>query len=88
MNEILKYLKKNGQRLDSEIAAATGISITNVRRHIADLSAQGEITSCTVTRFTDEKPVESVLCRIAGYIPPSSPGRKAKGSVVVATDEV
>ena len=32
MQEILQYLKNNGERLDSEIAAATGLSLANVRR--------------------------------------------------------
>jgi hypothetical protein len=84
MNEILKYLKRNGQRMDSEIADATGIPLQNVRRYVSDLSAKGEITMCTVTRFNGGKQFEGVLCRIAGYIPPSSPGRKPKGATVAA----
>ena len=73
---ILQYLRKHGQRLDSEIAAATGISLSNVRLSLSDLSARGEISRCRVTRFNDDKPVEGVLCRIAGSIPPKTPGRK------------
>jgi predicted ArsR family transcriptional regulator len=73
---ILQYLKKNGQRLDSEIAAATGIPLAKVRLSITDLSARGEISKCSVTRYNDGKPVEGVLCRVAGSIPPKTPGRK------------
>lgn len=73
---ILQYLRKHGQRLDSEIAAATGISLSNVRLSLSDLSARGEISRCRVTRYHDDKPVEGVLCRIAGSIPPKTPGRK------------
>ncbi len=73
---ILQYLRKNGQRLDSEIAAATGISLSNVRTSLSDLSARGEISRCRVTKFLDDKPVEGMLCRIAGSIPPKTPGRK------------
>jgi predicted ArsR family transcriptional regulator len=73
---ILQYLKKHGQRLDSEIAAATGIPLPKVRLSLSDLSARGEISRCSVTRFNDGKPVEGVLCRIAGSIPPTTPGRK------------
>jgi hypothetical protein len=51
MQEIMQYLKDNGQRFDSEIAAATGISLAKVRRSITDLSARGEISKCSVTRF-------------------------------------
>lgn len=73
---ILQYLKKHGQRLDLEIAAATGIPLPKVRSSLADLSARGEISRCHVTRYTDGKPVEGILCRIAGTIPPKAPGRK------------
>jgi len=73
---ILQYLKKNGQQLDLEIAAATGISLQKVRSSLSDLSAQGEISRCRVTRFNGGKTVEGMLCRIAGTIPPKTPGRK------------
>lgn len=76
MNEIMQYLKKNGQRLDSEIATATGMPLVKVRHLLADLSAQGEISRCSVTRFDHGKKIEGILCRVAGYIPPKSPGRK------------
>ena len=76
MNEIMQYLKKNGQRLDSEIAAATGMTLIKVRGLLADLSAQGEISKCSVVRYDQGKKIEGMLCRVAGYIPPKSPGRK------------
>lgn len=76
MNEIMQYLKKNGQRLDSEIAAATGMPLTKVRFLLTDLSAKGEISKCSVVRYNDGKKIEGILCRVAGYIPPKSPGRK------------
>ncbi len=73
---ILQYLKEHGQQLDSEIAAATGIPLTKVRISLSELSARGEISRCSVTRFSSGKPVEGMLCRVAGFIPPSAPGRK------------
>ena len=73
---ILQYLKKNGQRMDMEIAQATGIPLSKVRLSLTDLSARGEISRCSVTRYTDGKMVEGMLCRIAGSIPPKTPGRK------------
>ena len=76
MNEIMQYLKKNGQRLDSEIAAATGMPLVKVRNMLIELSAQGEISKCSFTRFDQGKKIEGVLCRVAGYVPPKSPGRK------------
>jgi transcription initiation factor IIE alpha subunit len=80
MQEIMQYLKDNGQRFDSEIAAATGISLAKVRRSISDLSARGEISKCSVTRFNNGEKIEATLCRVAGYIPPKSPGRKPGAS--------
>ena len=78
MQEILQYLKNNGERLDSEIAAAIGMSLANVRRGMSDLSAKGDVMMCRSIRFKDGKQIEGVLCRVSGYIPPASPGRKSK----------
>lgn len=77
---ILQYLRKHGQRLDSEIATATGIPLSTVRSSLTDLSARGEISKCSMTTFKDGKPVEGMLCRIAGTIPPKAPGRKPGSS--------
>jgi DNA-binding IclR family transcriptional regulator len=78
LQEILKYLKDRGEQLDSEIAAAMGMPLESVRRHVSALSARGEVMTCQSTRFNDGKKVEGLLCRIAGYIPPAAPGRKPK----------
>ena len=77
-NPILQYLKNHGQQLDAEIAAATGIPLAKVRMSLSDLSAHGEISSCSVTRFNNGKPFEGMLCRVAGTIPATSPGRKPR----------
>lgn len=81
MQEILKYLKDHGERLDAEIAADTGVSLKNVRLYLNELSAKGDVIMCRTTRYTDGKPVEGMLCRPSGYIPPASPGRKSKASL-------
>ena len=73
---ILQCLKKHGQLLDSEIAQATGISLANVRSSLTDLSERGEISRCSITRFNNGKAIEGFLCRVAGYVPPPTPGRK------------
>ena len=78
---ILQHLKKHGQLLDSEISAATGIPIDQVRASLVTLSAQGEISKCSVTTFKDGKPIEGIQCRIAGYAPPAAPGRKPAAKV-------
>ena len=74
--EILQYLKKHGQQVDWEIATGMGIPLDKVRTSLSDLSARGEISRCSVTRFFDGKPVEGMLCRAAGFIQPKAPGRK------------
>jgi len=73
---VLQCLKKHGQLLDTEIAAAIGISLQEVRESILELSSRGEISKCSVTRFNTGKPVEGILCRLSGAIPPKAPGRK------------
>lgn len=75
-NAILQYLKKHGQKIDWEIAAGTNIPLNEVRESLTQLSNIGEISRCIVTRFSDGQPVEGMLCRIAGTIPPQAPGRK------------
>ena len=78
MQDILQYLKLNGERLDSEIATATGISLTKVRLSVSELSAKGDVIVCRSIRYKEGKPIEAILCRVSGYIPPAAPGRKAK----------
>ena len=82
MQEILEYLKNNGERLDSEIAAAIGMSLANVRRGMSDLSARGDVMMCRSIRFKDGKQIDGLLCRVSGYIPPASPGRKSKAQKI------
>jgi hypothetical protein len=78
---ILKYLKQNGERLDSEIAAAVGMPIASVRRAVSTLSAKGDVIVCRSIRYKNGKEVEGILCRVSGYTPPPAPGRKPKAQV-------
>ena len=75
---IFEHIKKHGQVRDAEIAMALGLGLTKVRSSLSDLSAAGQISCCSVTRFQDGKPVEEILCRVSGYTPPAAPGRKPK----------
>lgn len=75
-SKVFEYLKKHGQLLDLEISAATGISLDEVRTSLSELSAQGDISRCSVISYRNGKPVEGFQCRIAGYIPRPAPGRK------------
>lgn len=80
MNEIIQYLKKNGEKLDAEIAEAAGLSLTKTRQYLSKLAAQGEIVAYQSTRFADGQKIVGIRCRLSGIIPKSAPGRKAKVS--------
>jgi hypothetical protein len=75
--EILDCLKKYGQRLDVEIAKETGVPLEKVRERLAALAATGAVITCSLTRFEKGKRLEAWQCRVAGYVPPPAPGRKA-----------
>ncbi len=76
MHDILQYLKEHGEQLDSEIASGTGLTLEEVSVTLMELSNKGEVILCRTTRFMDGNIVEGVLCRVAGYFPPASPGRR------------
>ena len=57
MDEILQYLKKNGEKLDMEIATATGISLVNVRLYLEELATNGEIMTCHLIRHEKGKTI-------------------------------
>ncbi len=78
MKEILQYLKTHGERFDTEIADAMGISLVKARLQLSELAGKGEIMTCHSIRFEKGKQIEGVRCRLAGYIPPAAPGRKPK----------
>ncbi len=81
MKEILQYLKTHGERLDTEIAEAVGMSLAKVRVELTELAAKGEIMSCHSIRFEKGKKIEGLRCRLAGFIPPAAPGRKSKSQL-------
>lgn len=76
---ILQYLRKHGEKFDTEIATVMGIPLPEVQASLSELSSRGETSQCSVTRFPDGKPVQGMLYRAIGYIPPKAPGRKAGG---------
>jgi hypothetical protein len=78
MNIILQYIKMHGERLDKEIAVATGIPLASVRLQLAVLAASHEIVGYRSIRCNKGKRSEGTIYRVAGYSPPASPGRKPK----------
>lgn len=77
-SSILQHIKKHGQVRDAEIAHALGLGLGIVRSSLDDLSTKGQIACCSVTRYTEGKPIQEILCRVSGYVPPAAPGRKPK----------
>lgn len=76
---ILQYLTKHpGESLDSAIATATGIPLPKLRPYLSELEAINEIVTCHSIKFEKGIKTEGTSCRIAGYSPPASPGRKPK----------
>ncbi len=76
MEEIMRYLKENGEQLDSVIAAGIGMSIEKVRLGVSKLSAKGDLVMCRVIKIKDGKQIDSMLYRASGYTPKPKPGRK------------
>lgn len=76
--KILQYLKTHGEKLDTEIAEAMGLSIAKARVELTSLAAEGEIMTCHTIRFEKGKKIEGVSCRLSGFIPKAAPGRKSK----------
>lgn len=85
LNEILRCLKKHGERLDSQIAAETGVPLAAVREHALGLAASGALITCSVTRFENGVPSDGWLYRVSGYMPPAAPGRRAAAKSPKAT---
>jgi hypothetical protein len=83
LKEILQYLKTHGERLDTEIAEAVGLSLANARTQLTDLAAKREIMVCHSIRFENGKKIEGMKCRLAGFIPPVAPGRKSKSQLKI-----
>jgi hypothetical protein len=53
-----------------------GLPLATVRQRLERLAAAGEIITCNLIRFESGNPVEGLLCRVTGYVPPKAPGRK------------
>lgn len=84
MKEILEYLKKHGEMFDTEIAVATGISLSRVHLHLSELAANKEIVACHSTKFEKGKRVEGISCRLVGYTPRATPGRKSRPQTMLS----
>ena len=62
---IIEYLQANGEKLETEIAAALRLPMAQVQGHLAQLSAAGDVICCKVTRYLGGKKVEGTVYRLA-----------------------
>lgn len=69
---MLQYMKKNGQKLDWEIAKDTGIALLQVPVTISELQKTKAAFNCNLINFEDGVDAEGILCRFSGYIPPQA----------------
>ena len=83
-NQLLSCLRAHGQCVDSEIAQETGITVSEVREHFAELLTSGEVIACKLTRYDKGKPVDSMMYRASGYFPRFGAGRKPASVVVTS----
>jgi hypothetical protein len=63
---ILQYLKIHGERLDTQIAKAAGVSLSQVRLNLAELTEKGDVILCQTFRFVKGNKTEGISCRLAG----------------------
>ena len=84
MKEILEYLKKHGERPDTAIAADTGIPLSQIHLHLAELKSKRQVMLCDSIKYIKGKEVKATICRISGYIPPAKPGVKAKVHITLS----
>jgi len=61
-----------------EIAKEMGLPLASVRKRLAGLAATGAVIVCSVTRFENGEQIDAWQCRVSGYVPPTTPGRKTK----------
>ncbi|MEO8410387.1 MAG: transcriptional regulator [Propionivibrio sp.] len=73
---ILKFLKANGEQLDSEISQALDIPLAQLKTQVAELSASGDVICCHVPRFIEGKKIEGTSCRLSCDLPAPARGRK------------
>lgn len=75
---VYAHIKQHGQITDVALAQALGLSLRVTQGALEELSGNGQIFCCAVTRFVDGKAINETLCRNSGFVPPPHRGRKPK----------
>ena len=82
MNSILDSLKKFGEQSDIELAASTGLPLTEIRLYLSELQSKNEVMLCHAIRFENDTKIEVTICRLVGHGPVIKTGKKAKPQFV------
>lgn len=76
--KVLDCVKSHGQIIDRHIAEELSMSIDSVKAAIDDLTKAKKLYTCNIIHFKNGHEISGILCRMSGYMPPASAGRKAK----------
>ena len=63
---IIDFLQVNGEKMEAEIARALQLPIAQVQTQLAQLSRNGDVICCKVTRFLGGKKIEGTSYRLSG----------------------
>jgi len=74
--DILGFLKKNGEQLDAQIAAALNLPMDRIAVELSELARSREIICCNLTRYVHGDKVEGVSCRLSCDTPQATRGPK------------
>ncbi|MFN8840352.1 MAG: hypothetical protein ACK5XG_16505 [Burkholderiales bacterium] len=77
-SDVLDVVRKHRERFDFEISAEMAAPLDTVRTLGAELVSKHSVIACIVTRYEGGDPTDAWLYRIAGFVPPAAPGRKAR----------
>ena len=84
---ILKYLRTQGEQLDADISKALKIPKVQLEKQLSELLTAGAVICCNVTRFSGDKKIEGMSYRLSAHVPPRAPGRKPGGKAKAAATE-
>jgi len=78
VQEILDYLRANGEQRDSQLAKGLRMPLDVIQKGLHALAGKGELITCDLILVEDGKEVRKKLYRASGFIPPKAPGPKPK----------
>ena len=76
IDDLFDCVKRHGQIIDRQLAKELGLTLDEVKVMVDQLQASNKLYTCDVINFEDGAEVKGLLCRLSGFIPKGSPGRK------------